>query len=314
MGIENKIKKDIPLAQHTTFEIGGLAKFFVEVKFAEELKDVLVWAKKHEEKIYILGGGSNVLISDKGIDGLVVKFINNDIANLTPRIHCGAGTPLVVLASFARNISLSGLEWSFGIPRATVGGSIRGNAGAFGQEISDIVETVEVYNTKKNRFEFFSKNDCQFAYRGSIFKENSDYIVWAATFKCIPKNLEEIRENIESNLKMRFEKQSRLPNAGSVFKNLFLDDIKKVNEKLYLYIRENNLGRSGKIGAGFVIDYCGLKGKKIGGAKTSLEHANFIVNTGKATCTDVLELIKLIKKDVERKTGIELEEEIQVVI
>ncbi len=314
MSIENKIKKDIPLAQHTTFQIGGPAKFFIEVKFAEELKDILVWAKKHEEKVLILGGGSNVLVSDQGFAGLVIKFINNDIANLTPRIHCGAGTPLVVLASFARSVSLSGFEWSFGIPKATVGGSIRGNAGAFGQEISDIIETVEVYNIKKNRFEFFSRNDCQFAYRESVFKKGKDYIIWAVTFKCIPKELEKIREKIEDNLKYRFEKQPRLPNAGSVFKSLLLDDIKKVNEKLFFHIREKNLGKSGKIGAGFVIDYCGLRGKKIGGAKTSLEHANFIVNTGKATCVDVLELIKFIKKDVERKTGIELEEEVQVVI
>ena len=309
MSIESKIKKDVPLAPCSTFQIGGLAKFFIEVKFAEELEEATSWAKKSGIDFFILGGGSNILIPDEGLNGLVIKFINNDIANLAPRLHCGAGASLTSVLSIARVNSLSGLEWSAGIPKATIGGSIRGNAGAFGKSISDIIETVEAYNIKSKRFEFFSRNDCQFEYRSSIFKKDSNFLIWGATLNLRQTSLEEVRDKMTDNSRFRDEKQPKLPSAGSVFKNLFLKDIRDVNEKLYLHIIEEKQGKGGKIGAGYVIDLAGFKGKKIGGAKVSLEHANFIVNTGRATACDV---IAHIKKEVNMRYGIELEEEVQI--
>lgn len=312
MGIEAKIQKNVKLAQYTTFKIGGPAKFFVEIKFAEDLKEALAWAKKNEVKIFSMGGGSNLLISDKGFDGLVMNFANRGITNLNPRFHCGAGAFLSEAVNLSRSSNLSGLEWAIGIPKATIGGSIRGNAGAFGQNIGEIVETVEAFNIKKNCFEFFSKNDCQFGYRTSKFKIDPNFLIWGATFKMRPDNREEINKRIEENMRSRDNRQPKLPSAGSIFKNLFLDDIRQVNEKIALHIIENKKSKGGKVGAGFLIEFCGLKGKKIGGAKVSLEHANFIVNTGRATAEDVLNLIEKIKKEVKKMYGIELEEEVQV--
>ena len=312
MEIKDKIKKDIPLAPLTTFKIGGPAKFFIEVKTKEELTEALEWAKKNDEKIYFLGGGSNLLISDDGLPGLVIKFVNREAVNLSPRFHCGAGASLAYVISLTRGVGLSGLEWGFGIPMATIGGSIRGNAGAFGLNTGDVVETVEAYNIKKNRFETFSHKDCEFGYRSSIFKTNPDLIVWEATLKLRPAPAEEINAMVDNNLKKRDSGQPRLPSAGSVFKNLFFDDILRINPSLAEFLQEQGAVKGGKVGAGFLIDQRGLKGKTIGGAKISLEHANFIVNTGRATSKDVLELIKLVKEEIKFRFKIDLEEEIVV--
>ncbi len=308
------IKRNIVLAPYTTFKIGGMAEYFVEVRFAEELKEALAWVKKNEVKIFSLGGGSNILIPDEGFSGLVIRFVNDNFVNLNPRFRCGAGVSLSRVVNLARSCNLSGLEWAIGIPRATVGGSIRGNIGAFGRTIGEIIETVEIFNIKKNRFEFKSRNDCQFGYRTSIFKNNSDFLIWGATLKMIPDKREEIDKKLEKNRKNRYEGQPKLPSAGCVFKNLLLDDISRGCEKLAFYIMENKIAKKGKVGAGFLIEFCGLKGKKFGGAKVSLEHANFIVNTGRATAKDVKKLIKYIKKEVKKICGLELEEEIQIII
>jgi UDP-N-acetylmuramate dehydrogenase len=312
MLIEDKIKKDVALAPFTTFKIGGTAKYFVEVAAKEDLLAAVEWAKREKEPIYCLGGGSNLLIADEGLSGLVIRFVNREAVNLSPRFACGAGTVLAYVISLTRAAGLSGLEWGFGIPQATIGGCVRGNAGAFGMNTSDVVETVEAYNLKKNRFEILSNKDCQFGYRASLFKADSELLVWAATLKLKPAAAGEINKIIEQNLGKRDKTQPRLPNAGSVFKNLFLDDIRHLNPQLAEFIDEQGVAKGGKIGAGYLIDMHGLKGKAVGGAKISLEHANFIVNTGHATAKDVLDLIDFVKKEIKLRFKIDLEEEMVV--
>jgi UDP-N-acetylmuramate dehydrogenase len=310
MPIELKIKKNIPLAPLTTFRIGGPAKFFVEVATKEDLVEAIEWAKKEKEPIYYLGGGSNLLIADEGLLGLVIKFANREAANLSPRFNCGAGASLAYVISLARGAGLSGLEWGFGIPQATIGGCVRGNAGGFGMNTSDVVETVEVYNLKKNRWETLSQKDCQFSYRTSIFKTDNDLIIWSATLRLKSAPSEQINALIEQNMKKRDAGQPRLPNAGCAFKNLFLDDIRHVNPQFAEFIDEQGVAKGGKVGAGYLIDLHGLKGKAIGGAKISLEHANFIVNTGHATAKDVVELVDFVKREILIRFKVELEEEI----
>ncbi|HTX87082.1 MAG TPA: UDP-N-acetylmuramate dehydrogenase [Candidatus Nanoarchaeia archaeon] len=310
MAIELKIKKNIPLAPMTTFKIGGPAKFFVEVASKEDLVEAVEWAKKEKEPIYYLGGGSNLLIADEGLPGLVIKFANREAVNLSPRFNCGAGASLAYVISLTRAAGLSGLEWGFGIPQATIGGCVRGNAGGFGMNTGDIVETVEAYNLKKNRWETLSQKDCQFGYRSSIFKTDPDLIIWSATFRLKPAAAEQINAMIDDNMKKRDTTQPKLPNAGSVFKNLFVDNIRHINPQLAEFIDEQEVAKGGKIGAGYLIDMHGLKGKAVGGAKISLEHANFIVNTGRATARDVIELIEFVKKEIKIRFKVELEEEI----
>lgn len=305
-----EIKKNIPLALLTTFKIGGPAKFFIEVENKEELIAATEWAKENKEKIYILAGGSNILISDKGVDGLVIKIKNNDALVKGERIECGAGAGLATLVNLAAQAGLAGLEWAAGIP-GTIGGAIRGNAGAFNKRIGEQVETVEVFNVKKNKFKQFSRKDCEFDYRGSIFKKDNNLLIWQIILKLERGEITEIKNKMGDYLKYRGETQPKLPSAGSIFKNLSLDYLKNNNSYLAELALEKNIIKDNQAGAGWIIDLLDLKGKAIGGAKVSLEHANFIVNTGNATAENIITLISFIKQQARDKFGVQLEEEIQ---
>lgn len=307
----DKIEKNINLAKFTTFKIGGGAKFFIEVKTKEELLTTFVWVKKNKEKIFILGGGSNVLINDKGLDGLVIKMINDNISLHGERLECGAGASLARAVRLAMSNNLSGLEWAIGIPGATIGGTIRGNAGAFGFSISEIVETVEVFNIKKKKFELFSKKDCEFDYRASIFKKDNNYLIWNVVLKMRKGNKRQIDESINRNLEFRNAKQPKLPSAGSIFKNLTIDYLRECNKNLADKALEDRIVKNNMLGAGWLINLAGLRGKTIGGAKVSLEHANFIINTSKATSGDVVMLISYIKQQVRNRFKVQLQEEVQ---
>ncbi len=311
MPIIDKIQKDFSLKELSTFKVGGKAEFFLEISNKEDLEEAFHWVKKNKKRVWILGGGSNLLINDKNIDGLVLKISNNEITVKGDRVECGAGSNLNKILFLSRANNLSGMEWAIGIPQATIGGAIRGNAGAFGDNISNIVEMVEVFNIKTGRFKMFSNKDCEFNYRYSIFKKDKKYIIWMVILKMVKSNFIDISKKIEKNLNFRRNKQPKLPSAGSVFKNLKIEDIKEMSLKTACFIEEQGVIKSGKVSAGFLIDQAGLKGKAIGGAKISLEHANFIVNTGNATAQDVCQLINMIKKRVEQRFGIKLEEEIQ---
>jgi UDP-N-acetylmuramate dehydrogenase len=310
MDIEKSIQKNIPLAQLTTYKIGGPAKFFIEVKTKEELKECLAWAEKKNKKVYILGGGSNILIPDDGVNGLVVCLKNDTVKVMGDRLECGAGSTLSRANSLAISHNLSGLEWTVGIPRATIGGAIRGNAGAFKVEMKDIIETVEVFNKKKSEFEIFSKRMCEFAYRDSIFKNNQNHIIWSVVLRLVKAKKTEIDEKIQKTITFRAEKYPKLPSAGSVFKNIDREEFKTSNEVIFERDFKDKIGSDGKISAGLIIDMLGLKGKTIGGIKISLEHANHIVNTGKGTAKDVIMLISLIKEKARTVFKIQLQEEI----
>jgi UDP-N-acetylmuramate dehydrogenase len=310
----DKIQENVPLAEYTTFKIGGPAKYFIEAEEKQDILDAFEWARNKEEAVFILGGGSNVLVSDDGVDGLVVKLKNNRVSPKGDRLYCGAGASLSRINISAISNGLSGLEWSVGIPGATIGGAVRGNAGAFGSEIAEVVETVEVFDPrlgKQDPFSIYSNRDCRFQYRSSVFKQGPSMLIWEVVLKMRKINPEEIKEKTGQVLDKRRETQPNLPNAGCIFKNLFIEDIEKNSPKLAEYIKRNDIAKQGKVAAGWLIDTCGLKGRSLGGAKVSLEHANFIVNRGKATALDIIGLISYIKKEVYKRFNLELEEEVQ---
>lgn len=306
-----KIQENILLAQFTTFRIGGPAKFFVEIKEKEELLEAVKWAKENKEEIFILGGGSNILINDKGVDGLVLRIVNDSITVHGDRIECGAGAVLARAVRLAVGEDLSGLEWAIGIPRATIGGAVRGNAGAFDSSMSEVAETVEVFNIKKQKFELFSNKDCHFIYRGSIFKEDNNYLVWKIILKLQKGDKRQIEKDVAKFLEFRQGKQPKLPSAGSVFKNLSFKDLQENNSNLADLAVKSGAIKGDNVGAGWIIEQAGLKGKKIGGAKVSLEHANFIVNTSHATAEDIVMLISYIKQQVRTRFKVQLQEEVQ---
>lgn len=278
-------RHNVPLKNYNTFKVGGPAKYFCEVKDKNELEEAINFAKGKQLPYFILGGGSNLLISDEGFDGLVVKLNNSDIKLKGERVFAQAGADFGEVVEFAASKGLSGLEWATGIP-GTLGGAIRGNAGAFGSYISEAVEAVEAIDED---FEFcgLANSDCGFDYRHSSFKDNNK-IIFSSILKLKFENEEIIRERMKQNLDYRRERQPLgYGSAGSVFKN--------PSEKP----------------AGKLIEEAGLKGEKVGDAMVSEKHANFIINSGNATAKDIKELIDLVKQRTKQETGYDLEEEIQ---
>ncbi len=303
-----KIQKNISLSKYTSFKIGGAARFFCVAENNEEIKEVLEFAKKNRLKVFVLGGGSNLLISDEGFNGLVMRIMNNELRIKNNKIFVGSGLSLAKLVSESVKNNLTGLEMMAGIP-GTVGGAIVNNAGAFGKCIGDVVESVEILETGK-----LNSKECNFSYRGSIFKEDKKYIILNAVLKLEKGNEAESRKMILEILKSRKEKQPlEYPNAGSVFKNPVVDDnhLAKLKKE---FPRLNKIVKNNTIPAGWLIEQVEeLKNKKIGGVMISEKHCNFIVNTGNAKAEDVIILTSLIKQKVRNKFGIQLKEEIEYV-
>lgn len=284
-----EIKENVSLAEQTTFKIGGPARYFFAAENKEDFVKAVGAAKEFELAFFILGGGSNILFSDKGFDGLVIKILSSKLEIQDSKIYVETGVRLDDLVKSAEDNSLAGLEWLVGIP-GTVGGAVYGNAQAFGKRMSDIVEEVEALNRESMEIKKFSKEDCSFSLKNSIFKNNKSLIILSVVLRMEKGDKEEIQEKIKEYLDYRREEHPLdFPSAGSVF----------INPE--------------KEPAGCLIEKCGLKGKKIGQAQISEKHANFIVNLGGAKAEDVLKLIKLAREKVKEKFGIELKEEIQII-
>jgi len=297
------IEKNFDLTPFTTFRIGGQAEFFVNVKNKEELVKAIDWAKTKKLPITILAGGSNILIVRKKIKGLVLKISGEQYLIKKNYIICWAGMSLTKLAKISELAGLSGLEWSFGIP-----GSV---AGAYGSSISDSIVEVEAYDLIKKRLIKLNNKACVFNYRNSIFKKRKNLLIIEVKLKLTKGVSKKIKFLSQRNFNHRFISNPKEPSAGCVFKNLEYRKIVRQNKKLAEFLMAENLVRNGKIGVGYLIDQLGLKGKTIGGAKVSEKHANFIINTGKATAKDVIKLINFIKTKFKNKYKINLEEEIQ---
>lgn len=300
-----------PMKKHTSFKIGGEAECFVKAKSSEDVKFLIEISNKNNIPLTVVGNGSNLLVKDNGIKGIVLKVdidyieINElkelDVANLgyeeivsklNPEGNClvkvGAGVSLGKLAQVLLKNSISGFEFASGIP-GTIGGAVRMNAGAYGSEFKDIVIETTCIDSNGKIFELTNEEQ-QFDYRRSVFKDKN-YIVLET--KLLLKHVTDnsiIKEKMDELKKSRLEKQPiEYPSAGSTFKR----------------------------GADFItaklIDECGLKGYSVGGAQVATKHAGFVINTGDATAEDVLKLIEIIKKKVLEKFNKEIELEIEVI-
>lgn len=289
--IEKKIKQNEPMKNHTSFKIGGTADLFLKVATIEELMQAIEYAKTKKIPIYFIGNGSNLLVTDKGIRGLVVKI---DIQNISihkaensVKVTVGAGYKMIALARELLNQEITGFEEFAGIP-GTIGGAIYMNAGAYGKEMKDIVISTKCMDLNGKIF-ILSNKEQEFTYRNSIFEKNN-YIILETTLQLKKGIKNEIENKMTKLLKERKEKQPiGEPSAGSTFK------------------------RQEGIITAKLIDECGLKGYSIGGAKVSEKHAGFVVNFNNATAKDVLDLIKYIKEKVYEKYGIKIEEELRII-
>ena len=311
---EENILINESMKKHTTLKIGGVAEFFVKAKNTQEIKNIIKMCTENNINLTIIGNGSNMLVKDSGIDGIVLKIENSDIniaelsetyEQLKPEVKenicknlqqtekyvivaVSAGVQLGKLAQILLKKCITGFEFASGIP-GTIGGAVKMNAGAYGSEFKDIVVETTCVDMNGNIFTL-SNEEQKFKYRSSIFKNEKYIILETKLLLKYVENPNEIKEKMDEYKKSRMEKQPlEFPNAGSTFKRG--EDF--VTAKL--------------------IDECGLKGYKIGGAQISTKHAGFIVNTGNATSEDVLKLVNIIKKNIFDKYKKEVELEIEVV-
>ena len=321
------LKKNVSLSPLTTFKIGGACDYFCEIKSKKDLLECFSWFKKEGIRFFCLGGGSNILVNDKGFAGAVIKIAQGKSKWIDHSSIVSAGKTLANLINEAKERNLAGLEWAFGIP-ATFGGAIKNNAGAFGFNISENIEWVDVFDSQKLNFERIAAKDCLFSYRNSVFQQRKDWIIWEAKVNWKEKNKKDIAKEIEYYLEKRRGKQPlSQPSAGSFFKNVSLLNISsgKVNDLVEKFVREEikkgtkreeieeKIRKNGSLPAAFFIEKAGLKGRKIGGAQVSPKHANFIINVDNAKAEDVIILASIIKQKVRNIFGVQLQEEVEYV-
>ena len=281
------IQENVSLKVYNSFHTGGPAQYFVEIKTSEAAIEALNFARDQQLPVLFLGGGTNVLFPDEGIQGLVIKNSINFIQSIDDtHLSVGAGVYTTTLAQHCLNLKLSGIEALFGLP-GTIGGAIRGNAGTLGTEIKDVIIDVTLVN-ENNQLKTYPASYCEFAYRESILKRIPAFITHC-TIALSPGDETAIKNKMTETKNWRRDKQPGGFTAGSYFKN--------------------PPGAS----AGALIDQAGLRGFAIGPAQVSPKHANFLTNTGKATTKDVMILAAHVKKVVYEKFGIELEEEVKVI-
>ncbi len=284
-------KTDVPLSSYSTLKIGGVGRLGVFPSSEAQTTDILAFLCAAKEKYVVIGRGSNVLFPDGTLDATVVfteKLTGSHVD--VEYMRASAGCSLTSLSRLAAKHNLSGLEFAYGIP-ASLGGAIYMNAGAYGSEISAVIQSVRAYSSRQGKITELSSKECDFSYRHSIFQSDGDLTVISATLrlsKC--ENDAKIRSKMKANMSARTEKQPLdMPNAGSAFK------------------------RPEGYFAGKLIEDAGLKGYRIGGATVSEKHAGFIVNLGGATSADVKALISTVRSTVFEKFGVDLIPEIKII-
>lgn len=286
---QDNIKVDEPMRNHTSFRVGGPADIFITPSNELQIRDVLKLCKSNECPVFVMGNGSNLIVKDRGIRGVVLKIYENfnGITTKDNIITAEAGALLSTLSRTALKHSLKGLEFASGIP-GTVGGAVAMNAGAYNGEIKDVIHSVEVLDNNFNIITI-DKKGLELGYRTSVVSQKG-YIALRAIFMPEQGNYEEIKERIDTLTRRRKEKQPlHLPSAGSTFKR-----------------------PEGHFAAKLIED-TGLKGRKSGDAMVSEMHSGFIVNMGNASAKDILDLIALVKREVYDKFGVILEPEVKIV-
>ncbi len=287
---EIRIRERVPLSGYSTFRVGGSARYLLEPMTEERLIFCLQTVNRFGLRYLIVGKGSNLLFPDTGFDGAVI--LTAGVRNIRPKengFFAAAGVSLASAATYARDAGLTGFEFAHGIP-GTVGGAIRMNAGAYGPEMKDVVSQVEYYRMDTDERVILPASEAKFGYRTSIFAEHPEWVVLGASIHLTPGKREEIAARMEELAAKRRQSQPlEYPSAGSVFK------------------------RPEGYFAGKLIEDCGLKGLRVGGAEVSQKHAGFIINRKGATAADICKLIAEIQDRVLSQTGVKLEPEIKIV-
>jgi len=300
-----EIREHVPLARYTTFEIGGNARWYVEVTTTEEIVEALLWARDNNVRFYIIAGGSNLLIADEGLPGIVIRIAAGMFGITSTTLEAAAGCNLLDLIRLSASEGLSGWEKMAGIP-GSIGGAVRGNAGAFGTEIKNVLTWAQAINIDTLEQHEFSDAECGFGYRTSYFKLHPQWIITRVHLSLGQGDALATERLIEETIAEREKRHiQNVRAAGSYFLNpaASLDVVAQFEKEKGTTSREN------RVPAGWLIEKAGMKGKKLGGVQSSPQQANYLVNIGDATASDVRALADLIKTAVREQFNIELQEE-----
>ncbi len=301
-----KFEQNYPLSKVTTLQIGGPAQQFVTVSFREELIEAITWAKTNNIPFLVIGGGSNLLVADQGVNKLIIKNEIEGVTKLVRFLRVKSGTRLQHLVDYSITQGLFGLQKLTGIP-GSLGGAVFGNAGAYGQIISDYIREIICFTGSE--IITLQKDECEFDYRDSIFKRNG-YIILEVIFKLDIGESKKLRKEADETLAKRLVKYPKgIKCPGSFFKNLLADQLpkeilSKIPKELIVY---------GKLPAGSLLELVGAKGDQLGQIEIAPYHANLFINKGSGSATDFYYLAKKYAIKVKEKFGITLEPEVQLV-
>lgn len=300
----SNIKKNVMLKDLTTLQIGGPAEYFIQVNNEEELKNTIKFVNESNTPFLVIAGGSNLLVNDEGVKGLVIKISYSGIKHTKKAVKVLAGTQLQEFVDYCNENGLAGAEKLAGIP-GSVGGAIYGNAGAYGQTTSDKLTRIRIYDGQDR---WLIKEDCRFEYRDSDLKNHKDWVILEAEFEMDegnPENLKKISEETIEKRKEKYRPGIRCP--GSFFKNLFIENLP---ENI-----QGNMPKDyyGKVPAWYFLQQVGAKGARRGQIKIADFHANLFINTGGGLAQDFFDLAKEYKDKVYEKFKVKLEPEVQLI-
>ena len=300
-----EVKENLPLARLTTFGIGGAAKYLVDVRSEGDIREAIQWAKEKNVPYVVLGGGSNVLIPDAGLQALVIRLKGNLWGVKDGVVDSWAGSNLLELIKAMGVQGWGGWEKLAGIP-GSIGGAVRGNAGAFGPEIKDFVVKVKALHGETGETKEFQNAECNFSYRHSFFKDHPEWIITRVELKLAATEAAESAKKSEETIAEREKRHlQNVKAAGSFFMNP-----KAPAEVVAMFEAEKGVkSREGRVPAGWLIEKAGMKGATVGGAIASLQHPNYIVNQGGATAANVLSLSEKIQEKIKQDFNVQLERE-----
>jgi UDP-N-acetylmuramate dehydrogenase len=301
------IQENVPLAPFTSFDIGGPARFFATAENVSGVREALLFARSKGLPFSILGGGTNLLISDDGFDGLIIRLKLEGVTVSGDHIKADAGVDLSGLVHRTADWGLCGMESLAGIP-GLLGGAVRGNAGAYGSCIGEVTETVFALHAESLELLALDREECAFAYRMSRFKRDPRLIVVSALLALTPGDAGEVRRKVEATRAKRSARNLQCDKSvGSFFMNPVVTDadlIRRFETDQELCCRDS------RIPAGWLIDQAGLRSTRVGAAMVSALHANYLINTGTASADEMVRLARLIKRGVRAALGVQLQEEV----
>jgi UDP-N-acetylmuramate dehydrogenase len=307
-GIPNlKVAFDIPLSEHTRFGVGGPARIFADASDETAFMAAIQAVHSQGVPLEVIGAGTNLIVSDQGFDGVILRYTANQITANETQVTADAGAVLQTLVDFTIDRGLSGMHTMTGIP-GWLGAAVYGNAGAYGRSIHQSVESVRFFDGQA--IQQFTNEQCRFRYRESIFKDHKGWIVFSTTLRFTNGDAPALREQADGILKIRNEKYPpTMKCAGSIFKNIIFDELPVSVQKEV----PPNVIREGKVPSAFFLEAVGAKGMRNGDIHVADYHANLIYNAGQGTATQVCEIIKDLKQRVRARFNFEVQEEVQYV-